>query len=408
MRRQPGVTRTILSGGLIIKIVLTGGGSGGHITPLLAVATELKRLQPSVKLIYIGQKGDKLGDIPSTHAAIDEAYQVRAGKFRRYHGEGWKQLLDLPTLLLNIRDAFYTLSGLIESRRLLKKLRPSGVFIKGGFVGVPVGLAAAQLHLPYVTHDSDAIPGLANRIIARWASAHAVALPAELYQYPADKTVTTGIPLQAEFHPVSEKLRQQYRSEIEVPKSVKMLFIIGGGLGAQRINHAVVDAVPNLLREFPDLYVVHGAGRANEAEIKAGYEQHLSESEQGRIKVFGYISDIYRYSGAADLIITRAGATNLAEFALQGRACIIIPSPFLTGGHQLKNAEYIAQKSAGAVLQERDFLADPNRLAKQVSDLLRDDAKRHLYEQNVSQFAKPNATKELALLILSTIDGSAV
>jgi UDP-N-acetylglucosamine--N-acetylmuramyl-(pentapeptide) pyrophosphoryl-undecaprenol N-acetylglucosamine transferase len=132
----------------------------------------------------------------------------------------------------------------------------------------------------------------------------------------------------------------------------------------------------------------------------------LNEAEQGRIKVFGYISDIYRYSGAADLIITRAGATNLAEFALQGRACIIIPSPFLTGGHQLKNAQYMAEQSAGAILQENDFLADPNRLAKQVSDLLRDDAARHLYEKNVSKFAKPNATKDLAALILSTFDGN--
>jgi UDP-N-acetylglucosamine--N-acetylmuramyl-(pentapeptide) pyrophosphoryl-undecaprenol N-acetylglucosamine transferase len=406
MRRRPDVTRTILSGGLIIKIVLTGGGSGGHITPLLAVATELKRLQPNIELVYIGQKGDKLGDIPREHAAIDESYEVRAGKFRRYHGEGWKQLLDLPTLFLNVRDAFYVLAGLIESRRLLKRLQPDGIFVKGGFVGVPVGLAAAQLHIPYVTHDSDAIPGLANRIISRWARAHAVALPKEVYDYPADKTFTTGIPLQSEFIHVDVKLKQQYRAEIDIPKSAKLLFIIGGGLGSQRINHAVVDAIPNLLREFPELHIIHGAGRANEAEIQTAYKQHLNEAEQGRIKVFGYISDIYRYSGAADLIITRAGATNLAEFALQGRACIIIPSPFLTGGHQLKNAQYMAEQSAGAILQENDFLADPNRLAKQVSDLLRDDAARHLYEKNVSKFAKPNATKDLAALILSTFDGN--
>jgi UDP-N-acetylglucosamine--N-acetylmuramyl-(pentapeptide) pyrophosphoryl-undecaprenol N-acetylglucosamine transferase len=385
-----------------LTIILTGGGSGGHITPLLAVATELKRQQSDIHLIYIGQKGDKLGDIPAEHPAIDEVYSVRAGKFRRYHSEGWKQLLDLPTLLLNIRDSFYTLIGLWQSRRLLKKLQPDTVFVKGGFVGVPVGLAAASLHQPFVTHDSDAIPGLANRIIARWASTHAVALPKDVYQYPANRTITTGIPLQADFKPLTATLRKKYRKEIGVPERARLLFVIGGGLGSQRINYAVADAVPNLLREFPDLYVVHGAGRSNETEMQTLYTERLSEKEQGRLRVFGYLSDVYRYSGAADLVITRAGATNLAEFALQGKACVIIPSPYLTGGHQLKNAQYLAEHQAGAVLQETDLLADPNRLARQVSDLLRDDRTRQAYEKHIATFAKPEATKELAALILKT------
>lgn len=192
-------------------IVLTGGGSGGHITPLLAVAAELKRKDSGCKLVYIGQRGDGLGDIPAANPHIDEVYNVRAGKFRRYHGEGLRQLLDLPTMFKNIRDAFYVVAGIWQSRKLLKRLQPSVVFVKGGFVGVPVGLAAAQLKIPYVTHDSDAIPGLANRIIARWAAIHAVALPAEVYAYPPAKTVTTGIPLQADFSPVTDSLRSQYR-----------------------------------------------------------------------------------------------------------------------------------------------------------------------------------------------------
>ena len=387
-----------------MKVILTGGGSGGHITPLLAVAAELKRRQPDIRLIYIGQAGDKLGDIPAEHPAIDEVYAVRAGKFRRYHGEGLRQLLDIRTLLLNIRDAFYVLAGIWQSWRLLKRLQPDVIFVKGGFVGVPVGLAAARLHVPFVTHDSDAIPGLANRLIARWASAHAVALPKEVYKYPPDRTVTTGIPLQADFKPVDDKLRLEYRRQIDVPPKARLLFVIGGGLGAQRINRAVADAVPNLMREFPDLYVVHGAGRANEAAMQDHYRQALTEREQGRLRVFGYISDVYRYSGAADLVITRAGATNLAEFALQGRACIIIPSPFLTGGHQLKNAKYLAESRAGAVLQETDLIEDPNRLARQVSDLLRSDATRQEYENNIAAFAKPRATQALAELIINTAE----
>ena len=384
-------------------IVLTGAGSGGHITPVLAVAAELKRLRPDARVVYIGQRGDRLGDIPAGHTAIDEVFTVWAGKFRRYNGEGLKQLLDIPTTLKNIRDLFYVLAGSYQSWQLLRRLRPDVIFIKGGFVGVPVGLAAARLRIPYVTHDSDAVPGLANRIISRWAAKHAVALPPEVYKYPPAKTVMTGIPLRTDFVPVSAALQQQYRAAIKLPAKARVLFVIGGGLGAQRVNQAVAAAVPHLLGEFPDLYVIHGAGRANEDDMRAVYAEKLSPAEQGRLQVRGFISDVYRYSGAADVIITRAGATNLAEFALQGKACIVVPSPFLTGGHQLKNAQYLADQGAALVLNETDLAIDPNRLAKQVSDLLNDPAGQRELAARLAKFAKPKATGELARLILDQL-----
>jgi UDP-N-acetylglucosamine--N-acetylmuramyl-(pentapeptide) pyrophosphoryl-undecaprenol N-acetylglucosamine transferase len=383
-----------------MTIILTGGGSGGHITPIQAVAAEIKRLKPKARLVYIGQTGDGLGDIPANDPNIDEVFTVRAGKFRRYHGEGLRQLLDLPTMAKNLRDAGYVIVGFFQSRKLLKQIQPEVIFIKGGFVGVPVGLAAAGLHVPYITHDSDAIPGLANRIIARWATKHAVALPADVYSYPADKTITTGIPLQAEFKPVGPELKLQYRAHLELPASAKVLFVIGGGLGSQRVNQAVAEAVPHLLHQFKDLYVIQAAGRANAAALKAAYAEKLGNEEQGRLQVHDYIPDVYRYSGAADIVITRAGATNLAEFAVQGRACIVIPSPFLTGGHQLKNAQYLADQQAALVLNEADLLADPHRLAKQVSELLRDPGRQKSLGQQLASFAKPKATEELARLIL--------
>lgn len=383
-----------------MTIVVTGAGSGGHITPILAVAHEIKRLQPKTRIVYIGQTGDKLGDIPAQSPDIDEVFTVRAGKFRRYHGEGWKQLLDLPTMFKNLRDLFYVLIGLFQSRQLLKRLQPDMIFIKGGFVGVPVGLAAANLHLPYITHDSDAIPGLANRIIARWALKHAVALPPEVYNYPADRTVMTGIPLRAEFKPVTAAEQQKFRAELNLPAKAKVLFVIGGGLGSREVNNAVADAVPHLLAEFSDLHVIHATGRANETEVKNLYNEKMGLNEKSRLEVRSYLDDVYRYSGAADLIITRAGATNLAEFALQGRACVVIPSAFLAAGHQLKNASYLQQQNAAAILTEKDLTTDPHRLARQVSQLLRDEGQRKKLASGLARFAKPDATAELARLIL--------
>jgi UDP-N-acetylglucosamine--N-acetylmuramyl-(pentapeptide) pyrophosphoryl-undecaprenol N-acetylglucosamine transferase len=383
-----------------LTIVLTGGGSGGHITPVLAVAAELKRRKPDARIVYVGQKGDGLADIPAADPNIDTVYAVRAGKFRRYHGEGWKQLLDLKTIFLNIRDAVYVLIGLVQSYLLMGKLRPEVIFSRGGYVSVPVCLGGHMRGVPYITHDSDPIPSLANRIIARWAAKHAVALPKDIYPYPADKTVTTGIPLNSAFVPVTPELQARYRRELELPADCKLLFVIGGGLGSQRVNLAMAEAMPHLLHEFKQLRVVQVAGRNNLSEVQKRYAENLSEAEQRRLTLLGFTNDVYRYSGAADLVVTRAGATNLAEFAVQGKACIIIPSPFLTGGHQLKNAQYLADKDAVVVVDETELDANPNRLAALASELLHNDAARHRLGKGLAEFSQPHAAKKIADIIL--------
>lgn len=237
------------------NIILTGGGSGGHITPILAVAHELKRLRPELSIIYVGQKGEKLSEVISRSPDIDGAAYVWAGKWRRYHGEGWRQLLDLSTLLKNIRDVFRVAIGTVQSYRLLKHYKPAGVFIKGGFVGVPVGVAAHWRHIPFITHDSDALPGLANRLVGRWAVAHAVGMPAELYAYTPSKTFYVGVPIAAEYQPVTPQLKQQAKQETGLGAFDQVLLVTGGGLGAQRVNEAVLGIVPSLLKSHPKLAV---------------------------------------------------------------------------------------------------------------------------------------------------------
>ena len=384
-----------------MKIVLTGGGtSAGHITPSLAVAHELKQLDPSVETIYIAQTGDSLATIPKEHAAIDKVYSVRAGKFRRYHGAGIGQLFDIPTVVKNIRDLWWILVGLIQSYFLLRKLRPDCIFMKGGYVGAPVGLAAAWLHIPYITHDSDAIPGLANRIVAKWAKLHAVALPKETYPYPPDKTVTVGVPVQADFQPVTKELQDQYKRELGLEKFDKVLFVTGGGQGSVRLNDAVVSVVPALLKQFPDLAVVHVAGQLQVQKIDKAYEMQVEAANRSRVMVKGFISGLYRYSGAADAVVTRAGATTLAEFAVQHKACVIVPNPFLTGGHQLKNAQVLADRHAAVCVSEDQMLANPKDLETAIARVIGNvDEQRELGEQ-LGKLAHPGAAKELAMVLL--------
>jgi UDP-N-acetylglucosamine--N-acetylmuramyl-(pentapeptide) pyrophosphoryl-undecaprenol N-acetylglucosamine transferase len=321
---------------------------------------------------------------------------------RRYHGEGLRQLLHLKTLALNIRDTFRTLRGFWQAVRLLRREKPAAVFIKGGFVGVPVGLAATVLRIPYVTHDSDAIPGLANRLIAPWARYHAVALPKELYQYQPDKTVTVGVPVSTDFAPVDEKKQQRFKVEIGVKPEGRLLLVTGGGLGAQRINNALTSIAADMLQAVPDLSIVHTVGRVNETAIREAYDANLPTPAQGRVKVLGYSTELFKYSGAADLIMTRAGATAIAEFAVQGRACLLVPNPYLTGGHQLKNAQALQEAKAVAVLNEQALTKDAALVLSTLTGLLDDEQARRELAQNLHQFAHPQAAAELAGLILKT------
>ncbi len=385
-------------------IVLTGGGSGGHITPLLAVAEELKKQRPDCRLVFIGQKGDKLLDVPRKHSSIEAVYSVRAGKLRRYHGEGLKQLFDLKTMLKNVRDLFYTLVGIYQSYKLLSKISPQVIFVKGGYVGVPVGLAAALRHIPFITHDSDAMPGLANRIISKWAAAHAVALPKDIYRYPSDKTFTVGVPISRQFQSVDSHAQAIYKRQIGLKTTNQVLLITGGGNGAQPLNEALTNLSPQLLQTKPNLVIIHVTGHKNFDNVQTRYNELLkSDNLLSRVIIKDFVaSDLYIYSGAADIIITRAGATTLAEFATQHKCCIVVPNPMLTGGHQLKNAKYLADQKA-AIIVDNDQLGEPEQLYKPILDLLDDPGLRTRLGKQLGQFAKPRATKELAELLLDVI-----
>ena len=382
-----------------MRIVLTGGGSGGHIVPLLAVAHELKQLRPDCELLYIGQKGDSLGDIPASDPSIDRVYTVRAGKLRRYHGEGVRQLLDVETGFKNIRDAGYVVAGLAQSYRLLRKLRPDVVFVKGGFVGVPVGLAAATLKIPFITHDSDAMPGLANRIIARWARLHAVALPAEVYSYPRAKTVTVGVPVSREFRMRNNSEISAIKHTLGYPEDSKVVLVTGGGLGAARLNDAIVQSSAELLTD-PSVILVHVTGRTHELAIVKRYDELLSDIARSRVQVIGYTTKLFEYSAVADVVVTRAGGSATAEFAAQGKACIVVPNPLLAGGHQSKNAQALVDRGAVRVVEESEIKESYTAILRAVQELLDDPVAIQSLGQSLHKFARPDAAERLAVLLL--------
>lgn len=330
--------------------------------------------------------------------AINKVYKVRAGKYRRYSGLKWYQrLFDIKTFLLNIRDVFRTMMGYVESRRLIRELEPDIMLVKGGFVAVPMGLAASRSDVPFITHDSDSTPGLANRIISRWATVHATGMPKELYSYPGDKTVYTGIPVSAEFKKVTPSLRTGYRDEMNLGGASSVITIVGGSQGAGQLNEDIVHAVAKLSKTHKNLGVVHVAGASHEKSVAAKYKHSLSEAEARFVSVKGFVSNVYACQGAADIVVTRAGATAMSELSLQGLPVVIVPGQ-LAGGHQDKNAEWFSRKRAAVVVPH----ADSDGLYTVLDELLGDRSRLKQLGSNLYSLAKPNAARELAELVIDT------
>ncbi|MCA9329308.1 UDP-N-acetylglucosamine--N-acetylmuramyl-(pentapeptide) pyrophosphoryl-undecaprenol N-acetylglucosamine transferase [Candidatus Saccharibacteria bacterium] len=385
-----------------MRIFLVGGGSGGHITPTLAVATKLKENLDKVCITYVVGKRDVLRNLVDGNNAIDKVVSIHSGKLRRYHGEGLKQLLDIPTVVLNIRDAFYIFAGIIESFFLLRRDRPDIIFIKGGFVGVPVGLMAALLRIPYITHDSDAVPGLANRIISHWASAHAVAMLKEVYDYPKAKTYQTGVPIADEYSLVTKAKQVYFKKQLGLDPHNPVLCVTGGGLGAQRLNEAVAQISNKLLARHPQLHILHITGKGKADEVKKIYQKMLG-AKIVQVTIKEFVDNFYVYSGASDVIVARAGANSLAEFAAQAKACVIVPNPQLTGGHQLKNANILEESGAVIVVPDKAMQKNAELLLRPIDKLLADPSARELLAKALNKTSNNDATGQLAKLILDCV-----
>ncbi len=377
-------------------VVLTGGGTGGHITPILAVAHELKQASSQPTTIYIGEKGGAFKELTDTNQDIDQSYSIRAGKLRRYHGESWlTRLFDVKTNLLNLRDLFYVLAGAWQAWRLLGKIRPSVVFLKGGFVGVPVGIAAGLRKIPIVTHDSDVIPGLANRLVSRWVNVHATALPANMYAYPKHKVVQVGVLVEHSYKHVSPTDARAYREQLGLPAGAQIVLITGGSSGAQRLNEAVRQMMPKLLSTFEDLHVIHQVGKGKQA-VYDGYKHD-------RLQVLEFLRPMYLYMGAADVVVARASGNTIAELGVQGKASIVVPSPFLTGGHQLENAKRLQQQGVALVVQEADMLSDTTGLLPSIAMLLRDETQRDKLAKALHKEAITDAAARLSKVLLEQV-----
>ena len=321
---------------------------------------------------------------------------IASGKLRRYHHLTLWQHVMWPSLMWsNIVDSFKVAGGFFQSFWKLIWWRPDVVFTKGGFVCLPVGMAAKVLGIPLVIHDSDAHPGLTNRILSRWATKIATGAPLEYYHYPADRTSYVGIPVNAKFRPFSKEEQLAAKKAWGVDPSKPLVVVTGGGLGARRLNATTIEARSEL-EKLASVILVSGAGHYDELR-----KQIPKDTKQFQIHKF--IDTMHELLGAADVVVTRAGATTILELAALEKPTILVPNAALTGGHQIKNAAVYAEAQVAIVLNEDETVAKPQLLVKAVAAYIHDPKTTATMAKRFGQFAKPNAAKDMATLILSAL-----
>ena len=308
------------------KIVLTGGGTAGHVTPNIALIPELKKA--GYEIYYIGSYDgiekkliEKLG-IPY--------YGISSGKLRRY--------IDLK----NLSDPFKVLKGLAQARHLLKKIKPDVVFSKGGFVSVPVVVAAKSRRIPCIIHESDMTPGLANKICIPCAVRVCTNFPETLKHLPAEKAVLTGSPIREELFKGSKEKGLKFCG---FDDSKPVVLIIGGSLGAVAVNNAVRGILPELLKKFQ---VIHLCGKGKKDEKLDGTKGYVQ---------YEYISEeLPDLMAASDIMISRAGANAICEILALRKPNILIPLPAAASrGDQILNAESFQKQGFSYLLPEEEI-----------------------------------------------------
>lgn len=380
-----------------MKILAVGGGSGGHVTPVVAVFKALRQERSDVQLRFWCDYSfyKQASSIVADFDATIPVQKIVAGKLRRYyHLTLWQQITWPSLVLKNLRDSILVLVGIAQSLMKLILWRPDVVFTKGGFVCLPVGIAAKILQIPLVIHDSDAHPGLTNRILGRWANTIATGAPLEYYHYDKKRSHYTGIPVDQSFHPFTESERVQAKKELKLDSSRPLLVVTGGGLGAQRINNLIV-ATLSRLEEFTSVVLISGTGQYDELK-------ELLPHNHEQFYLYPFVTNMNQLLGAADVVISRAGATTLLELAALEKPTIIIPNAKLTGGHQLKNAAVYAEKQAVVVLNEEEIENQPQLLVDSVKQIIEHPSQAHEIAKRFHEFSKPDAAKEMAQLILKT------
>ena len=356
-----------------MRVVLTGGGTGGHIYPALAVAREISRQMPQAAFLYIGSK-----------KGLEAKLVPREGiPFQSVEISGLKRKLTLE----NVKTLWNFWRAVQNSKQMLREFKPDVVIGTGGYVCGPVVYAAAKLGIPTMIHEQNVVPGLTNKFLARSVSRVAVCFEESLSLFPAFKTVLTGNPRATE---VKHGNKQAGRDFLGIDADKRIVLIIGGSRGARAINEAVLSVIPQL-GALEHTHVVYVTGEVHYQVIADELRKKTPLPEN--ITVLPFVHNMPDLLAATHVLVGRAGASTLAEITALGVPAILIPSPYVTNNHQEKNARGLERAHAARVIVERDLTGE--RLLSVLSELLHDPNEWEEMRKGSLSLGMPDAAAEI-------------
>ncbi len=364
-----------------MKILFTGGGSGGHVVPIIALARELRKITTSnLGIFYIGPE-DEFNELLLSQEGI-RVFHIQAGKVRRY--------FTFKTIFQNLFDLLIkTPLGIVQAFWRIFVLAPDVIFSKGGYGAIPATVAGKLLGIPIFLHESDIIPGMANRIGGRFSSRVFVSFPHTAY-FPPQKTILTGNPIRKEILTGSKTQAQEL---FHITGEKPVLLILGGSQGAQRINNLMLLILNDLLASFE---IIHQTGENNFSQVRAEAHAVTLEEKQKYYHPVPFLkeTDLRHAYAAADFIISRAGAGSIFEFAALGKPSILIPLPESAQGHQIQNAYAYAATGAAIVLEEANL--KPHFFLEKLKYLFSSPQELEKMKNAALAFAKPDSAKVIA------------
>ena len=351
-----------------LKFILSGGGTGGHIYPAIAIANELKSRFPDAEFLFVGaQDKMEMQKVPQAGYAIKGLWIA-----------GLQRRLTFDNALFPIK----LVSSLLKSRAIIRKFKPDVVIGTGGFASGPLLQAAAMAGIPTVIQEQNSYPGITNKLLAKKARKICVAYDNLESFFPKEKMILTGNPIRQDLIAIDSKREEAIRY-FNLDANKKTLLVLGGSLGARRINQLIA----NEIAAFSDqnIQVIWQCG-------KLYFEDYKHFSENKNIQVLSFIDRMDLVYAAADVVISRAGASSVSELCVVGKPVIFIPSPNVSEDHQTKNAQAILDKKGGLMIKESEL---DKKFSTVFNDLISNENLQKELSENIKKLAKVNATKEI-------------
>ena len=358
-----------------LKFILSGGGTGGHIYPAVAIANELKSRFPDAEFLFVGAK-DKM-----------EMQKVpQAG----YKIEGlWIAGLQRKLTLQNAMFPFKLIDSLLKSRKIIKQFKPNVVIGTGGFASGPLLQMANMLNVPTVIQEQNSYPGITNKLLSKKANAICVAYENLERFFPKEKMILTGNPVRQDLIDIESK-REEAIQYFNLDANKKTLLILGGSLGARRVNQLIEKELDKILSQ--DFQVIWQCGKL--------YFEDYKKYNSNNVQVLAFIDRMDLVYAAADIVISRAGASSVSELCIVGKPVIFIPSPNVAEDHQTKNAKSIVDKKGAIMLKESEL---DSQFSLVFEALSKDQGKQDQLSKNIKHLALPNATKQIVDEIIKLI-----